>query len=234
MVTTLTPAPGIRFVKFDIERCIRIVTEDGEHCLPIDSRQCEEILAPIALDGSLSIGDHQRLNLITIEIGGDSYAAMDTIDGELYQLAANAESDDYSHTFSEGSYGGVVWRVVGYLSNHPGDALQLNSGNDEAGVRAVLGAFQSLLSPAPAPSPTRVVVELSDGGLVGIHSRQPVEAIVVCFDHEDESEERVSEQAQWFKENSGVSAAIWHHRDNATEEMQAFFAKAAERSTAPS
>lgn len=94
MVTTLTPAPGIRFVKFDIERCIRIVTEDGEHCLPIDSRQCEEILAPIALDGSLSIGDHQRLNLITIEIGGDSYAAMDTIDGELYQLAANAESDE--------------------------------------------------------------------------------------------------------------------------------------------
>ncbi|WP_116827116.1 MULTISPECIES: hypothetical protein [Pseudomonas syringae group] len=230
----LIPATGLRFVKFDIERCIRIVTEDGEHCLPIDPRQREDILAPIALDGSLSIGDHQRLNLITIEIGGASYAAMDTINGELYQRAANAESVDYSHTFSEGSYGGVVWRVVGYLSNRPGDALQLNSGNDEAGVRAVLGAFQSLLSPAPAHSPTRVVVELSDGGLVGIHSQQPVEAIVVCFDHEDESEGSVSEQAQWFKDNAGKTAAIWHHRDNATEEMQAFFAKAAERSTAPS
>lgn len=127
-----------------------------------------------------------------------------------------------------------MWRVVGYLSNRPGDALQLNSGNDEAGVRAVLGAFQSLLSPAPAPSPTRVVVELSDGGLVGIHSQQPIEAIVVCFDHEDESEGGVSEQAQWFKENAGRTAAIWHHRDNATGEMEAFFAKAAERSTTPS
>lgn len=81
MKSTLTSAAGLRFVKFDIERCIRIVTEDGEHCLPIDPRQCEDILAPIALDGSLSIGDHQRLNLITIEIGGASYAAMDTIDG---------------------------------------------------------------------------------------------------------------------------------------------------------
>ncbi len=234
MNNSLIPAAGLHFVKFDIERCIRIVTENGEHCLPIDPRQREDILAPIALDESLCGEDFRRLSLITVEVGSASYAAMDVIDGELYQMAANAGTDDYSHCFSEGSYGGVVWRVLGFLSDRPGDAQQLNSGNDEEGVRAVLGAFQALLQPAPAPSPTRVVVELSDGGLVGVHSQQPVEVVIVCFDHEEEGEHSGSEQAQWFKANAGKSAAIWHHRDGADKEMEAFFAKAAMPFTDPS
>ncbi|WP_439126232.1 MAG: hypothetical protein ACNJA3_28090 (plasmid) [Pseudomonas rhizophila] len=231
MTTPLIPTTGQHFVKFDIERCIRIVTENGEHCLPIHPRQREDILAPIALDESLCGEGHQRLNLITGEIGSAAYAAMDVIDGELYQLAANAGADDYSHSFSEGSYGGVVWRVLGYLSDRPGDAIQLNSGNDEEGVRAILEAFQALLS--PAPTPTRVVVELSDGGLVGVHSPQPVEVVIVCFDHEEEGAHSGSDQAQWFKANAGKSLPIWHYRVSATDEMEAFFAEAAKPFTVP-
>lgn len=223
MNTPLIPAAGLHFVKFDIERCIRIVTENGEYCLPIDPRQREDILEPIAQDESLSGEDHHRLNLITVEVGKSSFAAMDTIDGELFQLAADAASDDYSHSFSDASYGGVVWRVVGFLSDSPGDAIQLNYGNDEQGVRAVLGAFQGLLQPAPAPSPVRIVVELSEGGLVGINSPHPVEVVIVSFDQWGEGKESGSEQAQWFKENAGKPSPIWHHRDNATDEMEAFF-----------
>ena len=230
MTTTpaLIPAAGLQFVNFAMERCIRVVTGNGEQCLPVDARQREELLEPIAMNACLNSSDHARLTLIKTEVAGVTYAALDTVEGELYGLAQNADSGDCS-SFDSSCYGGVVWRVLGYLSDSPDNALELSSGNDEEGVRAILGAFQTLLTAGQrsATAPARIVMDLTDGTLQGVYSHQAVEIITVSFDDEAD----VSQEALAVKQCAGLPAAIWQHRDGGEPEMELFFAEAAKRFT---
>lgn len=143
-VTMINNAP-LHFGKFDIQRCIRIVTEDGEHMKPVDPRQREDILASVAGVDYLSGEDYARLSLIEIELNGVFTAALDSVGGELYETAVCAAPEDHTYILSEGSYGGVYWRVVGYLSDKPKEPMQLCASNDEDRMRTAHAAFTLLL-----------------------------------------------------------------------------------------
>ena len=191
------------FIKFEVQRAIRIVTENGEHCRAIDARQDESILAPIMFDEAL----HDRdVGLMETEIDGKFYALMDKVDGPLYKQAMSCDNLDFSCIFSDGSYGGVVWRVLGYLSDRPNDAMQLHAGNDEAGVNQTFAAFQSMkdaydnlaagacqtaqaqsaaLVPADDQKPVQVVVDISGGSIHGVYAKQPVDIVFLSHDKHD-------------------------------------------------
>lgn len=139
-----TRTEGLQFLKFEVERCIRIVVENGERCLPVDSRQVEAVLAPIALDESLD-SHGVPLHLIQTESNGKTFALVAGEDDDLYVHALDCPEDDYSITFSCGEYGGVVWRVIGYLSDRPDDGIQMSTGNDEKTVRQICSVLQSMV-----------------------------------------------------------------------------------------
>ena len=205
MNTTTKNAASIapHFIKFEVQRAIRIVSENGEHCRAIDARQDESILAPIMLDEDLH---DQALCLMESEISGEYFAFVARNDDEHFQLAGTLDAGDYSLTHSDATYGGVVWRVLGYLSDMPNDAMQLWAGNDEAGVRQTCAAFQAMkdaydnlaavahqtaheqspaLAPAEAQKPVQVVVDISGGAIHGVYAKQPVDIVFLSHDKHD-------------------------------------------------
>lgn len=217
----IAPAP-LHFTKFEIQRCIRIVTENGEHCSAVDPRQCEDILGPVAGDDCLWGDNYSRLSLIQIEIDGVHTAALDIVDGELYSLASNAPVEDHSYIFSDGSYGGVCWRVVGYLSNAPTEAVQLTVNSDESFVRSTLSAFQLMLDASNqtmnsaanvAGVAPRIVVDVTDGIVQGVWGDKPAQVLIINGDQDMSDEQR----ANGFKTLFGGEVAIWQEKVCCTE-----------------
>lgn len=191
------------FIKFEVQRAIRIVNENGEHCRAIDARQDESILAPIMLDEDLH---DPALCLMESEIDGKYFAFVARTDDELAQQAGTLEPWDNSLTHSDATYGGVVWRVLGYLSDRPDEAMQLQAGNDEAGINLTCAAFQAMndaydnlaagayqtaqaqsaaLVPADDQKTVQVVVDISGGAIHGVYAKQPVVIVFLSHDKHD-------------------------------------------------
>lgn len=147
MSTTATAAANptsatFHFTKFQVQRRMRLVGLQGDYFLPIDARQDEAVLAPIALQDAL-YGPDSRLHLIVNEIDGQQFAMIVQEDDELFDLAGSFTDPGCSLPSAE--FGGVVWQVQGFASDKPDDAFTLTSGNDEAGIRNICAAMQALV-----------------------------------------------------------------------------------------
>ena len=215
------------FIKFEVQRAIRIVNENGEHCRAIDARQDESILAPIMLDEDLY---DRALCLMESEIDGKYFAFVARTNDEIAQQGGTLEPWDYSLTHSDGTYGGVVWRVLGYLSDLPNDAMQLWAGNDEAGVKQTCAAFQAMkdacdnhaagdhqtaqahsaaLVPTEAQKPLQIVVDNSGGCIHGVYAKVPVDIVFLSHDKHDLDEYQL-EQGYLSLDNEPVALFSQH------------------------
>jgi hypothetical protein len=135
-------ATSFHFTKFQVQRCMRLVGLQGDYFLPIDARQDEEVLAPIALQEAL-YGPDSRLHLIVNDVDGQQFAMIVQEGDELFDLAGSFT--DPACSLPSAEYGGVFWQVQGFASDKPDDAFVLTSGNDEAGVRNICAAMQALV-----------------------------------------------------------------------------------------
>ncbi len=211
-----TPGAGLRFTKFAVERCLRVIYDSGEHYMPVDARQREEILASVANTDRLAGDDAVRLALIHCEVNETIRIVLDTRESPLYALATNPT--DLDHMASTGTYAGVVWRVVGFLSDSPDEAVQLNVGTCEASVHQVLVAFESLLEAATAP--IRLVADVTGGALHGIYAERPAEVAFISHHRDDLDEEQVQEGytatngqpvAMWLQDSTGGEGIVVDH-----------------------
>lgn len=210
------PAVGLRFTKFAMERCLHVIYDSGEHYMPLDARQCEEILALVANATRLTDEDAARLTLIHCEVNESISIVLDTLDSPLYAQAS--DPNDLEHMPSTGHYAGVVWRVVGYLSDTPDEAIQLNVGTCEESVRQVLRAFEYLLE--VATSPIRLVADVTGGALHGIYAERPAEVAFISHHRDDLDEEQVREGytatngqpvAMWLQDSTGGEKIVVDH-----------------------
>nr|WP_011923055.1 hypothetical protein [Pseudomonas fluorescens]CAM96279.1 hypothetical protein pQBR0247 [Pseudomonas fluorescens SBW25] len=210
------PAVGLRFTKFAMERCLHVIYDSVEHYMPLDARQCEEILALVANATRLTDEDAARLTLIHCEVNESISIVLDTLDSPLYAQAS--DPNDLEHMPSTGHYAGVVWRVVGYLSDTPDEAIQLNVGTCEESVRQVLRAFEYLLE--VATSPIRLVADVTGGALHGIYAERPAEVAFISHHRDDLDEEQVREGytatngqpvAMWLQDSTGGEKIVVDH-----------------------
>lgn len=210
------PAVGLQFTKFAMERCLHVIYDSGEHYMPLDVRQREEILAPVANATRLTDEDAARLTLIHCEVNESISIVLDTLDSPLYAQAS--DPNDLEHMPSTGHYAGVVWRVVGYLSDTPDEAIQLNVGTCEESVRQVLRAFEYLLE--VATSPIRLVADVTGGALHGIYAERPAEVAFISHHRDDLDEEQVREGytatngqpvAMWLQDSTGGEKIVVDH-----------------------
>lgn len=140
-VIAVATTASFQFTKFDVQRVIRLEGQSHEFFLQNDARQDEKLLAAIA--GHIENHDiASGLHVIVNEIDGEQFAMVVHESDALYELA---ESSDETSTFAEGTYGGVVWQVYGHTSDKPDVPFTLLSGDDEATVRDVCAALQSMI-----------------------------------------------------------------------------------------
>ncbi|SBW84596.1 hypothetical protein PVE_R2G0570 [Pseudomonas veronii 1YdBTEX2] len=210
------PAVGLRFTKFAMERCLHVIYDSGEHYMPLDARQREEILAPVANATRLTDEEAARLTLIHCEVNETISIVLDTLDSPLYALAS--DPNDLEHMPSTGHYAGVVWRVVGFLSDTPDEAIQINVGTCEASVRQVLEAFESLVEAATAP--VRLVADVTGGALHGIYAERPAVVAFISHHRDDLDDEQVQEGytatngqpvAMWLQDSTGGEKIVVDH-----------------------
>ncbi|WP_116894582.1 MULTISPECIES: hypothetical protein [Pseudomonas syringae group] len=210
------PGAGLRFTKFVMERCLHVIYDSGEHYMPVDARQREEILASVANSNSLTGHDAARLALIHCEVDETISIVLDTLDSPLYALAS--DPNELDHMPSTGKYAGVVWRVVGFLSDRPDEAVPLNVGTCEESVRQVLEAFESLLEVSTAP--IRLVADVTGGALHGIYAERPAEVAFISHHRDDLDEEQVREGytatngqpvAMWLQDSTGGEKIVVDH-----------------------
>lgn len=210
------PAVGLQFTKFAMERCLHVIYDSGEHYMPLDARQREEILAPVANATRLTDEEAARLTLIHCEVNETISIVLDTLDSPLYALAS--DPNDLEHMPSTGHYAGVVWRVVGFLSDTPDEAIQINVGTCEASVRQVLEAFESLVEAATAP--VRLVADVTGGALHGIYAERPAVVAFISHHRDDLDDEQVQEGyiatngqpvAMWLQDSTGGEKIVVDH-----------------------
>lgn len=210
------PAGGLLFTRFAMERCLRVIYESGEHYMPVDARQREEILASVVNANTLSGEAAARLALIQCGTGETISMVLDTLDSPMYALAI--DPDDLNHMPSTGKYAGVLWRVVGFLSDRPDEAVQLNVGACEVSVRKVLVAFECLLEAATAP--VRLVADVTGGALHGIYAERPAEVAFVSHHRDDLDDEQLQEGyaatdgepvAMWLQHSTGGERTVVDH-----------------------
>lgn len=209
-----SPAP--HFVKFELQRCIRICEQNGEYCLPIDPRQRDEVLAPVADYDQLNVMDSQRIALVETRLEGVEYAALDTRDGELFGLAYDATEENPDYNFTDGTYGGVVWALFGYFSAHNGEPILLHSGSSESAVRELLQAFNAMLatqrtwsSDLLARRPGRVVVDMTGGAIHAVYAEQPIDIAFISHDPDDLDDHQA---ALGHVAPDGHPVAIWRQQ----------------------
>ncbi|WP_439126228.1 MAG: hypothetical protein ACNJA3_28070 (plasmid) [Pseudomonas rhizophila] len=203
-------AAGLCFTKFAMERCLHVIYDSGEHYIPVDARQSEEILASVANTERLVGEDALRLALIHCEVNETTCIVLDTRDSPLYSLANDPR--DLDHTLSTGTYAGIVWRVVGFLSDRPHEAIQLNVGTCETSVREVLVAFECLLEAANAP--IRLVADVTGGALHGVYSERPAEVAFISHHPDDLDDEQAK---QGYTSTDGEPVAIWLQESTGNE-----------------
>jgi hypothetical protein len=146
MTTTPTTAVAVvaasfQFTRFEVQRCIRVVSTHGDTLLPIDASQDEAVLAPIA-DQDALYDDGQKLHLIINDQSNERFAAVVHVEDD--KLASAMASED-SWRFPDGEYGGVRWVVQAFASDRPDEPFNLINGDDENGIRVICAGLQSLV-----------------------------------------------------------------------------------------
>lgn len=146
MTTTATTAVAViaasfQFTRFDVQRCIRVTSSQGDILLPIDAEQDEDLLALIAGQDAI-YDEEQSLVLLINEVSNDRFAL---IVEEGDEKAISAMSSEDTWRFPNGEYGGVHWVVQAYASDRPEEPFNLINGNDENGIRVICAGLQSLV-----------------------------------------------------------------------------------------
>ncbi|MGF6282291.1 hypothetical protein ABH908_000225 [Pseudomonas frederiksbergensis] len=135
---------NFHFTKFQVQRSILLVGLNHSYHLPIDDRQDEALLASVSgPNGTRIYGPDDGLQLIVNDIGGEEFAMIVKEGDDLYHIA-NSFTDP-ACSLPSAEYGGVVWQVQGFASDKPNDAFTLSTGDDEAGIRNICAALQSMV-----------------------------------------------------------------------------------------
>jgi len=184
------PLDTLHFTRFSLVRCIRIASEGGTYCLPVDPRQNLETLMEFdSLDQAGA--DTNRFTLLETAHRGTAYAVVDLEDGELESLVDMANPGDEASSHSLGVYNGIVWAIYGYLSENPSAGIQLIVDEDMTHAANVHAAFEVMQKahmassvkrpPAPAPVPVRVLVAHDGGRLLHVTGDAPIDVVMADF-----------------------------------------------------
>ncbi len=169
-MTTASHIRPMKFTRFEVERCIRVLDEgNGQFIRPIDSRQIESILEPIAMD--IGFGPHFDYSLIETKINDQTYAMVVEVESEFDLLARLAENPGFQ--LASGGYGGVCWRVVGFEEGFPNEPFALATTDSEDSARCTCMGLQALLEPV------RIAVRLVNGEQVETLSNRPAEVLLL-------------------------------------------------------
>lgn len=161
------------FTSFAVERCIRVLVEgNGHHLRPIDSRQVEAVLEPVAFNNGF--GPDDRLSLIETEVNGQTFALVVELDSDI-DVLASADTDP-SCKIAYGEYGGVWWRVVGFEAGFTNEPFELAGTACELSAQCTCMSLQALLAPA------RVVVSMKQEGMPHVVASRPVEMVLLECD----------------------------------------------------
>lgn len=160
----------MKFSSFAVERCIRVMDEgNGQFIWPIDSRQVESVLEPIAMD--IGFGPYFDYSLIETNVDGQTFAMVVENDSDFDVLARLASDPEFQ--LARGGYGGVWWRVVGYEEGFPDDPFALATTDCENSARCTCMSLQVLLEPV------RVAIRLLDGEQIETVSSRPAEVLLL-------------------------------------------------------
>lgn len=182
MNTEPTEIRPMTFSSFAVERCIRVLLDGNGHCLlPIDNRQDESLLEPIAYDIGLGPAN---LSLIETQVNGQTFAMVVESSSDLGVLACSGTEAGYR--IAGGDFGSVWWRVVGFEHGFIEEPFQLATTDCEESAQCTCMSLQALLKPA------RVAVRLLDGDLIYAVSELPAEVVVLNEVSEAESEAPLS------------------------------------------
>ncbi|SBW84570.1 hypothetical protein PVE_R2G0543 [Pseudomonas veronii 1YdBTEX2] len=169
--TLLSNEPGLPvFVKFEVQRCIRVMFGVESQYLPIDPRQVEGVLEPVRNETTLD--EHPNLSLIlSQQPGGVQMAMIDHCDGDVY-LAADAGQDPHSEV-SMARFAGEAWRVVGCEDGFPNEPYQLMTSESMLAAQSVCNGLQALLKPV------RVALGMDGGSQSFIFTDRAAEVLVM-------------------------------------------------------
>lgn len=168
------------FIKFEVQRCIRVMHGIESQYLPIDPRQVEGVLEPVRNEESLA--EHPNLCLIlSQQPDGVEMAMIDHCDGLVY-LAVDAGEDPHSEV-SMARYAGEAWRVVGYEDGFPNEPYQLMTSESMLAAQSVFNGLAALLKPV------RVALGLDGGSQNFIFTDRPAEVLVMDSAYAAQSKE---------------------------------------------
>jgi hypothetical protein len=176
MTTNTSHIRPMKFSRFEVERCIRVLQNgNGFFTLPIDSRQDENVLELIAPD--IGFPPNSRYELIET-----------AIDGQTFAMIVEADRG-YGALYVNGDYGGVWWRVVGFEDGFPNEPFVLATTDCEDSAKCTCMSLQLLLEP------TRVAVRVLAGEKIETVSDRPAEVLLLSEtdDASDDDEESPSE-----------------------------------------
>lgn len=137
-----------RFTDFTVQRCLRIMLPNDLVYLPISDLQDDLALAMVT-NGGINRHDLGE-ELICIDVDGVEEVVVDLEGYDLKGLGLSGlahGSDRSDITLCSGKFGGVHWRVVGFVdgSHKPKDAIQLMVSDTLEPVAAACRGFLDLL-----------------------------------------------------------------------------------------
>lgn len=160
--------PG--FIKFEVQRCIRVIYGIESQYLPIDPRQVDGVLEPVR--NEVSLAEHPNLCLIlSQQPDGVEMAMIDHCDGDVY-LAVHAGQDPHSEV-SMARFAGEAWRVVGYKDGFPNEPYQLMTSESMLAAQSVCNGLLALLKPV------RVALGMDGGSQTFIFTDRPAEVLIM-------------------------------------------------------
>ncbi|MDF9778839.1 hypothetical protein [Pseudomonas baetica] len=193
MTITASHIRPMKFSRFAVERCIRVLVDGYGHFIhPIDSRQVQFVLEPIARD--IGFGPDFDYSLIETEVDGHTYAMVVEAESEFDFLARLA--DDPEIKLASGDFGGVWWRVVGFEEGIPDDPFVLATTECEDSAQCTCMSLQVLLEPA------RVAVRLVNGEQIETVCNRPAEVMLLnetdeASDDDEESPSELDSASPW-------------------------------------
>lgn len=167
-------------VRFEVQRCIRVMYGIESQYLPVDPRQVDGVLEPVR--NEVSLAEHPNLSLIlSQQPAGVEMAMIDHCDGDVY-LTVDAGRDPYSEV-SMARFAGEAWRVVGYEDGFPNEPYQLMASESLLAAQSVCNGLLALLKPV------RVALGMAGGAQTLIFTDRPAEVLVMDSAYAAQSKE---------------------------------------------
>jgi hypothetical protein len=196
MTTEPTEIRPMTFSRFAVERCIRILVDgNGHFLLPIDNRQDEALLDPIANDIGLGPAN---LSLIETQVNEQTFAMVVELSSDLGKLAWSEGAAECQ--VSRGDFGSVWWRVVGFEEGFTDEPFQLATTDCEESAHSTCMSLQALLKPL------RVAVRLLDGDLNYTVSDRPAMVVVLNEDSDTEADDESEDDAPLSRGRSSTQS----------------------------